>query len=810
MCILSLVLLYCTHLSIASPLVLVSVNSLSCSSNQLYLKVVKQSRAKASEESFSIRSDSTLYFTSPTYFDNELATHEMCIPKNVSNLYLMMHDRNGDSWSSGSWIEVRKGNNEFVLNTVMTEMFDERVIISSETGSAPIQCQENQEYIKIVFRKNDYGDNRSYQITDGSYVLYSSGYMYYPNTYTVETCVTITPNYQYTLVMIDSWNNGWGNDWIEIFNRMNELVIHTTMTQWNYQQQVNFILLNSLPVQTICSDGKIYLKITKKTDSSGTNESFKIQSNYEVLYSSVEAEVGTTKNYEVCLPPSTNLQYSLSMLDADGTWSGGSWIELRSVNNNVVLKSFMTTQIEQTVRFSLSTPIPKGAKWYFRSTYQPDWYRSSFDDNEWSVTMFASTISTSGTVYYFKPFHGIEDMSAVETVFRYRYGIIAYLNGFEIYRDKMPLGEVNRTSLSTDSYSSYDYRGVIRPALFIRNDTTNHLAVELHYPNTNYRSSIDYDAYLALLSGDTEGNCYVYPYDISIQSSSYYMYSSSYAVDWSAATYAYSSSWNSNSIIFEFFTILPTISQMRMWYGTNTNGFPSFSMQFYNTNLGNTSAIWQSVYSVSNTIYGANTWSILNNNDSLMSSSLVEFVDSSSGYSYSIYELQFLVCNAPETLNYSSLSFVFYLNQPVQNVGVIQNSTDCRISPSLPSGLTINDECVISGIPSSISNTTVYSVMAQVNNSIAIGTVMISVQTCENLVTVRVRGDAYPTQNAWRLFSGRYGNGTLIQSVDSLYVSNAYYNYDFCLDPGLYTFVALSLNGDGWEARAESWEHAGC
>ena len=234
-----------------------------------------------------------------------------------------MHDSNGDSWSSGSWIEVRKGNNEFILNTVMTEMYDERVIIiSTETAAPTTQCQENQEYMKIVFSKNDYGDSNSYQITDGSTVLYSSGYMYYPNTYTIDICVTITPNYQYTLVMRNSYGNGWGNDWIEIYNKMNERVVYATMEQSAVQQQVNFVLLTSLPVQTICSDGKIYLKITKKTDSSGIDESFQIQSDNDVLYSSTIAEVGTTRNYFVCLPPSTDLQYSLTMLDTDGTAIG--------------------------------------------------------------------------------------------------------------------------------------------------------------------------------------------------------------------------------------------------------------------------------------------------------------------------------------------------------------------------------------------------------------------------------------------------------------------------------------------------------
>ena len=103
----------------------------------------------------------------------------------------------------------------------------------------------------MCIRDSDYGDSNSYQITDGSTVLYSSGYMYYPNTYTIDICVTITPNYQYTLVMRNSYGNGWGNDWIEIYNKMNERVVYATMEQSAVQQQVNFVLLTSLPVQTL-------------------------------------------------------------------------------------------------------------------------------------------------------------------------------------------------------------------------------------------------------------------------------------------------------------------------------------------------------------------------------------------------------------------------------------------------------------------------------------------------------------------------------------------------------------------------------
>ena len=47
---------------------------------------------------------------------------------------------------------------------------------------------------------------------------------------------------------------------------------------------------------------------------------------------------------------------------------------------------------------------------------------------------------------------------------KYQYGIVAYLNGIEVYRDNMPAGQPSASTLASDSYSSCDYRGVIRSA----------------------------------------------------------------------------------------------------------------------------------------------------------------------------------------------------------------------------------------------------------------------------------------------------------------------------------------------------------
>lgn len=70
----------------------------------------------------------------------------------------------------------------------------------------------------------------------------------------------------------------------------------------------------------------------------------------------------------------------------------------------------------------------------------------------------------TGTQYFRKAFTGIADLAAYEFDFNYRYGIIAYVNGAEIYRDHMPAGAVTPDTASEGAFDAYEYRGVIRPA----------------------------------------------------------------------------------------------------------------------------------------------------------------------------------------------------------------------------------------------------------------------------------------------------------------------------------------------------------
>ena len=99
---------------------------------------------------------------------------------------------------------------------------------------------------------------------------------------------------------------------------------------------------------------------------------------------------------------------------------------------------------------------------------------------------------------------------------KYQYGIVAYLNGIEVYRDNMPDGQPSIDTLASDSYSSCDYRGVIRSASDV--SVSNVLAVEVHFSESNHEEMIEFNGFISLLSGmNSTNNCFVYPCSITIQ-----------------------------------------------------------------------------------------------------------------------------------------------------------------------------------------------------------------------------------------------------------------------------------------------------
>ncbi|KNB41238.1 hypothetical protein JH06_5628, partial [Blastocystis sp. subtype 4] len=135
-----------------------------------------------------------------------------------------------------------------------------------------------------------------------------------------------------------------------------------------------------------------------------------------------------------------------------------------------------------------------------------------------------------------------------------------------------------------------------------------------------------------------------------------------------------------------------------------------------------------------------------------------------------------------------------------------QNGDGCmnfRINPSLPAGIVLDPHTGwISGTATAGNGTQTYTITAtKISGGDMTTTITFEVVMCSDtrgLMTVRFRADGYPNQNSWKLYEGRGTSGTVLQSVSSFPVKNAYYYIDFCLNNGIYTFEGADSYGDGW------------
>ena len=261
-----------------------------------------------------------------------------------------------------------------------------------------------------------------------------------------------------------------------------------------------------------CGSDKVYAKFVKKTTNWASEESWQILDGTAVLYTSPSLTNSQTRMIETCLTATTNSQYVLKMKDtASDSWSNGAWMEIYGVNGNLALKVMMTEGREETVNLSLYAPINKNAEWRYNTAADGNWKDVNYSDASWSAIVLGVTPQQStGTQYFRKSFTGLADMAAIELGLNYQYGIIAYINGVEVYRDNMPEGDVSTGTTATGGYYNYAYRIAYVSASPAAAQSV--LAVELHFTQTGVTTAVQFNAYLAFGAGIASDNkCYIAP-----------------------------------------------------------------------------------------------------------------------------------------------------------------------------------------------------------------------------------------------------------------------------------------------------------
>ncbi|KAK8791174.1 hypothetical protein WA171_002123 [Blastocystis sp. BT1] len=447
-----------------------------------------------------------------------------------------------------------------------------------------------------------------------------------------------------------------------------------------------------------CSSNQDYVKIIMNTVTYADEISFLVKSESSTLFTSPSFSNNQEYVYEVCLNASSNHIYTLIMNDSYGDgWYHGGWISMNDINDNTIFKNTMVYGSEESYQFGLYSPINKNDTWRYSDSYHSLWNANSFNDNQWiSIIFGSSSITSYNTQYFRKSFNGITGMASIDIQFYYSHGIIAYINGIEVFRDNMPHGIINHSTLATNSYSYSSYRGIILPAFYAQFNQSV-ISVELHFTSVNERT-IDFNSFISYQSGiSTDNPCSVYPHSISSSGS---MTNPSYAFDYSWNYRAYISSSSLPAyVIGSFGTIIPLINSIRLY----TLDYPDQSPSSFIVSGSDSDSSWTTLLTQSGQTYNRYSWKQWSLNSPSQFKSIKFTVNSVKSTDYAfIYELQFMTCNQPSTLSLPQSSYSFYVCDSLMLTIDMNGITNCMISPSLPQGLILNpSSCTISGSLSS-------------------------------------------------------------------------------------------------------------
>ena len=535
---------------------------------------------------------------------------------------------------------------------------------------------------------------------------------------------------------------------------------------------------------TTCSADEVYANVIKKTTSLGTQESFWIYSGTEKVYTSPKfTNNNTERQLEICLPLNVNHTYSLKMVDAGNSWSNGAWIQIQGVNGNIVFKGMMVVDLVEGYDFALYSPINKGSDWKYIASVSGLWKQVNYQDNEWSIITTGDAVGiVSGTQYFRHLIANSLDFAAFELQFHYRFGIVAYINGEEVYRDNMPDGEVQSATLATGSYSAYAYRGVVRPADLIGLGS-NVVAAEVHFTTANYEEVIQFNSFLSFLSGISEDNkCFVFPYTADVTSDGFSNPENAFSYTFGSKT---SSTQEAPSITTDYssLSVVPLFNAIRIWpYTGVTTALATFDIDRSSSPAGSFTAFMK----MKDVPYTSKEWNQIAcvTPSSPSSSYRLTAYEAVSSNTKDLYELQYLICNVPTptSIDYSQEITTYFRNYEVVDIRpTLFGITNCQVTPALPTGLVWNSaECSLAGSSTELLSSQVFSVTGYAGSNQITGTFTLSFVDCLGSLYKIVRTyKAAPEDEYFRIYDT--STMTTIYEIQAGHSHKSNYDWEYFL-----------------------------
>ena len=472
-------------------------------------------------------------------------------------------------------------------------------------------------------------------------------------------------------------------------------------------------------------------------------ESYEIYSGDSKLVTSAPFSNNEERADEYCLTSNTNNQFVLTLKDSYGdSWTTGTWVRVEGAYGNILLKTMMKENREESYPLSLYYPVLKSSEWkmYSSASSVPEnWSSLAFSDDWQQVALGTAIPSVAGTQYFRKTFTGLASMAAYEIELNYRYGVIAYINGNEIFRDNMEALPPTASSLSFGSYDAYAFRGVIRSAGDV-SASSNVLAVELHFPALD-EHAVDFDAYIAAIAPSTvvgsEDLCYTYAYPVTVEGAESNPMN---VIDFKMST-KYITYDLPDSLTYALGGPRAVINGVRVFSGTLYDSSPADFVWEGSMD----SASWSSVFTVTGATYAYKEIKVFKGvfGADAFKSYRLTISEGTTGDAVDLFEVHPVTCSvqALTTIPFDPSSYSFYANyDEILIEPSLKEFSGCTVAPALPEGLTINPStCAVSGRASTALANTTFTVTATVSGSPISGSFSLEIVECAGSLVSVVR-----------------------------------------------------------------------
>ena len=215
---------------------------------------------------------------------------------------------------------------------------------------------------------------------------------------------------------------------------------------------------------------------------------------------------GSSGQQTACLPTGI---YTVEMSDGTGAlWADGSFVNIEAeVAGSFVMlaKGRLNKSPSDSFQFAVNYPVANAAastsmKYLMGTTIPSGWTTTSFTESGWTTLSDSSRPTTSANIVLFRNAFTLSDKAGyhgVELRVKARWGVIAYLNGQEVYRVHVSPGDLTPSSTNVGGSSTTDWRSIVVPMSAVQTGN-NMLAVAI----VNAQSSItlDFDMTLRLMA----------------------------------------------------------------------------------------------------------------------------------------------------------------------------------------------------------------------------------------------------------------------------------------------------------------------